>query len=90
MALLLVGPLTLRLLRAEVLALPVVALGLWALATAVLFRLYLPHRYTYPLIPFCAIAMAVGLQPMWAALGTGRLRVFALVSAPLAICALAI
>ena len=38
---------------------PVVALAAWALAQAVLFRLYLPHRYTYPLLAFCAIAIAV-------------------------------
>ena len=30
-----------------------------------LFRLYLPHRYTYPLIPFFAIAAAVLLRPTW-------------------------
>ena len=54
-------------LRPEVLALPVVALGAWAVAQAVLFRLYLPHRYTYPLLAFFAIAAAVALRPAWEA-----------------------
>ena len=34
----------------------------------VLFTLYLPHRYTYPLLAFCAIAIAVTLLPTWQAL----------------------
>ena len=45
-----------------------VALGAFAVAQAVLFRLYLPHRYTYPLVAFFAIAVGVGLRPAWAAL----------------------
>src|SRR5919108_729247 len=56
-----------RLLRAEVLAIPVVSLAAYGLAQAVLFRLYLPHRYTYPLIAFFAIAIGVALRPTWAA-----------------------
>ena len=47
---------------------PVVALGAWALAQAVLFKLYLPHRYTYPLVAFFAIVVAVTLEPTWKAL----------------------
>ena len=67
------------------LALPVVAVGAWALAQATLFRLYLPHRYTYPLLAFCAIAIAVALLPTWRALWAGRHRrlgAFALLLAP--------
>ena len=54
-------------LRPEVLALPVVALGCWAVAQAVLFQLYLPHRFTYPLLAFFAIAAGVSLRPAWEA-----------------------
>ena len=81
-----------RLLRREVLALPVVALGAWAVAQAVLFRLYLPHRYTYPLLAFFAIVVAVTLEPTWRALAErrGRLRAFALLASPVAISAFAV
>jgi hypothetical protein len=79
-----------RHLRAEVWALPVVALGGFVAAQAVLFRLYLPHRYTYPLAAFFAIAVAVLLGPTWRALGTSRVRRFALLAAPVAVCAVAI
>ena len=65
LALLLLRPANLRLLRREVLALPVVAVCAWGLSQAVLFKLYLPHRYTYPLIAFFAIAVAVSLEPTW-------------------------
>jgi hypothetical protein len=79
-----------RLLHAEVWAMPVVALIGWAAAQAVLFRLYLPHRYTYPLAAFFAIAVAVLIGPTWRALGTSRLRTFALLVAPIVVCAVAI
>jgi hypothetical protein len=79
-----------RLLRAEVWAMPAVALLGWAAAQAVLFRLYLPHRYTYPIVAFCAIAVAVTLGPTWRALGTSRRRMFALLVAPAAVCLFAI
>ena len=62
-ALLLVRRANLRPLRAEVLAMPVAALAAYALAQAMLFRLYLPHRYTYPLLAFGAIAIAVHAAP---------------------------
>jgi hypothetical protein len=76
-----------RRLRPEVLALPVVALGAFAVAHAVLFRLYLPHRYTYPLVAFFAIAAGVALRPAWrgregAAAVTGLLLVGALLLLP--------
>ncbi len=83
----------LRLLRPEVLALPVVSLGAYALAQAVLFKLYLPHRYTYPLVAFFAIAVAVTIRPTWTALWERprpRLRAFALLVAPLAVVGVAI
>jgi hypothetical protein len=79
----------LRLLRTEVLALPVVALGAYVAAQLVLFRLYLPHRYTYPLLAFFAIAIGVTLRPAWLAAGT-RVRAFALLAAPVVVAALAV
>ena len=88
LALLLVRPANLRLLRAEVLALPIVALGAYAVAQAVLFQLYLPHRYTYPLVAFFAIAVGVTIRPTWLALWASprpRLRAFALLAAPFAV-----
>ena len=79
-----------RLLRGEVWAMPIVALLGWGAAQAVLFRLYLPHRYTYPIVAFCAIAVAVALGPTWRSLGTSRRRMFALLVAPAAVCLFAI
>lgn len=92
-ALLLVRRSNLRLLRGEVLALPVVALGGWAVAQAVLFKLYMPHRYTYPLVAFFAIAIAVALEPTWtAALARPRRRLLtvALLAAPVALAPFAV
>ena len=89
-AALLLRPQNWRLLRAEVLVLPVVALLGFLAAQAVLFRLYLPHRYTYPLAAFLAIAVAVTLLPTWRAVGTSPARRFALLVAPLAVCAFAL
>ena len=93
LALLLFRPANLRLLREEALALPVVALGAYAVAQAVLFELYLPHRYTYPLVAFFAIAVGVTIRPTWMALWARprpRLRAFALLSAPFAVAATAL
>jgi hypothetical protein len=56
------------LLRWEVWCLPIAGLGLYAAAQAVLFRLYLPHRYTYALLPFFCIAIAVAARPTFEAL----------------------
>ena len=92
-ALLVARPANLRLLRREVLAMPVVALVGFAAAHAVLFRLYLPHRFTYPLVAFFAIAVAVSLRPTWTALWSRprpRLRAFLMLAAPLAVFGLAI
>jgi hypothetical protein len=93
LALLVVGRSNVRLLRAEVLALPIVALAGYGLAQAVLFKLYLPHRYTYPLVAFFAIVVGVTLRPTWQALWTRprpRARAFALLAAPFALTLLAI
>ncbi|HSE80812.1 MAG TPA: hypothetical protein VLA87_03830 [Gaiellaceae bacterium] len=79
--LLLVRPSNTRLLRWEVWTIPIVALALFLLAHALLFRLYLPHRYTYALLPFFCIAIGVFLRPTLQALSArGRA---ALVVAPL-------
>lgn len=60
---------------------PIAAFGLFALAHAVLFQLYLPQRYTYPLVPFFSIAIGVLLRPTFESLGAHRR--LALVAAPL-------
>jgi hypothetical protein len=68
--LLVVRPRNALLLRWEVWSLPIASLALFAIAHAVLFRLYLPHRFTYPLLPFFCIAVAVAVRPTldaWAA-----------------------
>lgn len=72
--LLLVRPRNVRLLRREVWAMPLVGLVLFGLAHALLFRLYIPHRYTYPLLPFSAIAIAVAWKPTWQSLIERRRR----------------
>jgi hypothetical protein len=71
-----------RLLRPEVYALPVVALTGYAAAQAVLFELYLPHRYTYPLVAFFAIAVGVTLRPTWEAVTRRREAFVLLAGAP--------
>jgi hypothetical protein len=81
------------LLREEVLALPIVSLAAYGLAQALLFKLYLPHRFTYPLVAFFAIAVGVTIQPTWTALWARprpRLRAFAMIASPLALAALAV
>jgi hypothetical protein len=86
LALLALRPANLRLLRPEVLALPIASLACFALAQAVLFRLYLPHRYTYPLVAFFAIAIGVGLRPTWEAIWSHarpRARAVGILVAPL-------
>ena len=67
--LLLVRPSNGRLLRWEVWSMPVAALALFLVAHGVLFRLYLPHRYTYALLPFFCIAIGAFLRPTLQALG---------------------
>jgi hypothetical protein len=72
LVLLAVRPGNARLLRTEVWAMAGASLLLWALAQAVLFHLYLPQRYTYALVPFCAILIAVAWRPTWESLARHR------------------
>jgi hypothetical protein len=67
--LLLLRPRNIMLLRRELLWMLVTSLLLYALAFAVLFRLYLPNRYTYPLLPFSCVAIAVAWRPTLESLG---------------------
>jgi hypothetical protein len=69
----LLPPSNLRLVRREVWMTAVVSLVLFGLSYAVLFRLYLPNRYTHPLLPVCCIVIGVCFQPTWALIGR-RLR----------------
>ena len=89
LGLLIARPANIRLLRPPVLALPVVSLAGFAVAHLVLFRLYLPHRYTYPLMAFFAIAIAVALRPTWEQ-ARHRWQTLALLCAPLAVAAFAV
>ncbi len=79
-----------RLLRPEVLAMPVASLAAFGLAQATLFELYLPHRYTYPLLAFFAIVVAVLLRPSWEALPKWGRIALAVAPVPLAIFAQAV
>lgn len=62
-------PANCRLIRKEVWAMGAASLLLFGLSYAVLFHLYLPNRYTYPLIPFYCIVIAVSWYPLWNAYG---------------------
>lgn len=53
------------LVRREVWAMLAASLFLFTLAQLFLFRLYLPHRYAYAIVPFCAILIAVAWEPTW-------------------------
>jgi hypothetical protein len=70
---LLLRPANCRLIRKEVWAMGAASLLLFGVSYAVLFHLYLPDRYTYPLIPFYCIVIAVSWYPLWEAYGE-RLR----------------
>lgn len=63
LGLFLLRPANVRLIRREVWMMAVGGLGLFAVAQALLFRLYLPQRYTYPLIPFFCIAIGLSWRP---------------------------
>lgn len=52
-------------LRREMWAMAISSLACFAAAYVVLFRLYLPSRYAYPVFPFAAIAIGVSLFPAW-------------------------
>jgi hypothetical protein len=71
-ALLILRPANARLLRQPVWAMPIVSLVVFTVAQLVLFKLYLPHRYTYPIVAFCAIAVGVCLKPTWDAVWARR------------------
>jgi hypothetical protein len=58
-----------RLVRREVWAAAAVSLILFGVSYAVLFRLYLPNRYTHPLTPIYCIVIGVCWQSTWCALG---------------------
>jgi hypothetical protein len=76
--LLVLRPRNARLLQWEVWCVPIAALVLFAGAHALLFRLYLPHRYTYALLPFFCIALAVWIRPTFQALEERRRAVVVL------------
>jgi hypothetical protein len=93
LALLVLRPANARLLRQPVWAMPIVSLVIFTAAQLVLFRLYLPHRYTYPIVAFCAIAVGVALKPTWEAIWARRhaaWAAFAVLLAPAIVTALAI
>jgi hypothetical protein len=92
-AILALRPANARLLRQPVWAMPVVSLVIFTVAQLVLFRLYLPHRYTYPIVAFCAVAIGVALKPTWDAVWARRhavLVAFAVLLAPAVVTALAV
>jgi hypothetical protein len=83
-----------RLLRWEIWAMGLSSLLLFVLAYATLFHLYLPHRYTQPLVAFFAISIAVGWQPLWTSISLSlrrpRWRLVAAVGGPIAILLMAL
>ncbi len=62
-------PANCRLIRKEVWAMGAASLILFGVSYAVLFHLYLPNRYTYALIPFYCVVIAVSWYPLWNAYG---------------------
>ncbi|MGH3023490.1 MAG: hypothetical protein ACRDNI_07535 [Gaiellaceae bacterium] len=82
LALLVVRPRNVRLLRWDVWCLAIAALGLFVLAHAVLFDLYLPHRYTYGLVPFFCIVIALALPATYEAVAR-RSRALLIAAVPL-------
>jgi len=71
------------LVRREVWLTGAVALVLFGLAWALLFRLYLPNRYTHPIVPLACIVIGVCWRPAWdaAARRLGRWAPVALAAA---------
>jgi hypothetical protein len=67
--LLLLRPRNIHLLKREVLWMGVTSLLLYGIAYSVLFALYLPNRYTYPLLPFSCIAIGVAWRPTFESVG---------------------
>ena len=60
------------LVRREVWLTGAVSLALFGLSWALLFRLYLPNRYTHPIVPLACIVVGVCWRPAWDA-ASGRL-----------------
>jgi hypothetical protein len=59
----LLRPANVKLLRRELWIMVIVSLSLFALSQMLLFWLYLPQRYTYPLVPFFCIVIALAWKP---------------------------
>jgi hypothetical protein len=59
-------PSNVRRVRAEVWVLAAASLAMFAASYGVLFRLYLPNRYTHSMIGFFCIVIAVCWRPTWA------------------------
>jgi hypothetical protein len=79
------------LLRWEIWCMAIAALVLFVAAQLLLFRLYLPQRYTYPLLPFFCIVIGVTLRPTLEALAARVRPALLLVPAvPVALAALAL
>lgn len=55
-----------RRVRAEVWVLAAASLAMFAASYSVLFRLYLPNRYTHSMVAFFCIVIAVCWRPTWA------------------------
>jgi hypothetical protein len=64
-AVLVLRPQTAREIRGEVWLTAAGALAMFGISQAVLFQLYLPNRYTYPLLPVFCIVIGVGWLPAW-------------------------
>jgi hypothetical protein len=67
-----VRPRNALLVRREVWMTGAISLVLFGLAWALLFRLYLPNRYTHPIVPLACIVIGVCWRPAWDA-AVGRL-----------------
>lgn len=65
---LLLRPRTFLLFPRELLVVPIGSLALFVLAHLLLPLLYLPHRYTYPLVPWACVVIAVAIRPTFEAL----------------------
>jgi len=87
--LLVLRPRNAQLLRWEVWCMPIAGLGLFGVAQAVLFHLYLPHRYTYALLPFFCIVIGVAARPTFEAVAA-RARLGLLAAPALALASLAV
>jgi hypothetical protein len=78
------------LLRWEIWCMAIASLALFGIAHALLFLLYLPHRYTYPLLPFFCITIGVCIRPTFEAWAERTRAALVLVASPLAFALLAL